>query len=246
MTTPTKKIMGIFYIEKNKAYYFAENLPSLLMLPFPPDIFSDLEVVSRKKLEGLITAFIESYNIAAIDVIIILSPSVAFEKDFKVTSDPQPDIQKFLELVPFEDVVNKQFIAGENTKVVAVNKELLDITTIAFTQRQFNVRGAYPFSFFKLLLPQLTGTIDFNLILTKVDEMQKYNFLKIVELPPVSILAPPQKKTRLYVLVGVMAFLLLVLFFMIYTTYFARKSFQKILPTPRIVPSASSSATVGR
>jgi len=244
-----KNKVGVLYIDADKCYFYEEGLSNKLQFSFPPDIVSNLEVLNKKKLVGFIQVFMKANGINPMSIIIILSRNDTFEEYFVGTLDKnQQNIQKFLELVPFEEVISKQFIFSDRIKVVAANKEFVDIVAKAFTDIMFDVKGVYPMALIQMLLPQLATNFDFHLILTKIAEFEKYNFFKIADAPVISTKVPPKRKTRLYALLSIFGVLLLILIIIIYMTFFTRKSPQNTLPVPNIIlptmsPVATSSAT---
>lgn len=248
----SRKLTSVFYVEAGKAWFYNAGISSPMLLEFPPDVFSNMEVVDRKKMEALIQSFLESYKIAPSSLVIILSPNVTFEKDLSSGATEAPEIQKFLDFVPFEEPVHKEFDFSGKKKIVAANKELLDVLEKSFRLRQFNVNGAYPLSFFQILIPSLKESLNFEAILTKLDDLKDYNFLKtsgiINKLPAEGA----QKNKRLYVLLAVFGVLVLALVIIAYSTFSQAPSSptpQKTLPAPSLQrmeasPPASPSAAI--
>src|SRR6266436_8372373 len=121
-------LTSIFYIEANTVSYYSSVGNILIRLDFPPDVISHLEVINTKKLGALLQEFIASHKIPASSCIMILSPSIIFEKDFNIaTNQDAAEIGSFLELVPFEEVFFRTYKLKTQLKVIAVNKTYVEI-----------------------------------------------------------------------------------------------------------------------
>jgi hypothetical protein len=216
----SKRPISIFFIDAKKAYYFNQNLNAPLALDFPPDVISDLEIINKKKLEALLQGFINGYNIYPSNIIIVLSTLVTFEKEFSVSSiEMDKNIEEFLELVPFEDHISKKVLLSGKTKVVAGNRDLCDFFKRSFQNLGFVVNGIYPLSLCVEIMPQLQSNLDLGLILTKTSEIRDFNLVPDVEAQSVSSNTPEKEKknnTRTFMLLGVFAFLLVILLFVLY------------------------------
>lgn len=109
--------------------------------PFERNAVSDMEVIDKDSLINSIWSLIQSNKIIPGNIIIILSDSVVFQKKltpFQKSAEHQDkafqeiytsremqeqEIQKFIENVPFEEVLAK--VIGD-TRIVATSKELLE------------------------------------------------------------------------------------------------------------------------
>lgn len=208
---------GVFYIESNRAFYFEENLASPLSLDLPADIVSDLEVINKKSLDTVIHAFITTYKIAPKNVMILLSTSVTFDKNFpQTTLEREKNIDEFLELVPFENYIAKQAKFPGTIRVVAANKELCETVKNSFVGLGFVVAGAYPLSLSLELFPQLQTNLDLGFIINKSQELRGFNMMPDSDAPGNSPKKEKKDSKHLFVLVGIFAILIVILLFVIY------------------------------
>lgn len=238
----SKKPTGVFYIDGNKSFYFELSLSSPIKLDIPTDIIANFELLNKKKLNILISSFIKNNNLIPNNIVILLSPHVTFDKDFPHGSiEVQKNIQEFLELVPFEDTLDKKIIVSGKTRVVATNKELCDAIKQDFTSSGFLVSGIYPLSQVSESVPQLKSNLDLSLFVNKVSDLKAYNLRPIVEAAYHHSSTPEKdkpNKTRLYLLAGVFVFLMLILGYAVYTNVIASSDKEEIitLPTPTLAP----------
>jgi hypothetical protein len=242
----SKRPSGVFYIDGNKAFYFEQSLASPIPLDIPVDIISNIELLNAKKLEALLQAFIRSYKLVGKNIVLLLSAQITFDKDFPNGSiEVEKNIQEFLELVPFEEALDKKIISSGRTRVVAANREICESIKSIFSLAGFMVSGVYPLSLCLEVIPQLQSNLDLNLFVSKIPELKDFNLLPVIE--PSSYNSVEKEKpnrNRMIMLVGVFALLLLILLFVIYTNIIAPpKTVSDQLPIPSAAPVAPSSST---
>ncbi|MBI2621283.1 MAG: hypothetical protein HYW63_01385 [Candidatus Levybacteria bacterium] len=208
---------GVFYLERNRAYFYEESLASPLSLELSADIISDLELVSKKSLETAIQAFVSANKLAPKNIVILLSTTVTFDTEFADnTLEIDKKIEEFLELVPFENNVSKQTKFPGKIKIVAANKELGEAIKETFVGLGFVVGGIYPLSFCLEVIPQLQTNLDLGLVINKIQEIRHFNLLSDVQSLVVSPKKEKKDNRRLYILAGVFAILMVILLFVIY------------------------------
>ena len=235
-----KKPAGIFYLETNRGFFYDQTLASPVAIEFPPDILMDLEVVSKKKLETAIQTFLNTYKIVPKSIVILLSPNVTFDKDFAVgTVQMDKNIQEFLDLVPFQEYISRQSKFPGKIKLVAANRDLTDAIKDSFADMNFVVTAIIPLSFCLEAIPQLQSNLDLALILDKAPELRAYSLTSEVV---VSEEAQKKKDTkdskRLYGMIGILAILFLILFFVIY------KFVLSPAKPPAVVPTTTTNAPI--
>lgn len=246
-----KRPTGVFYIESNRAFFYEESLASPLALDLNPDIVSDLEVTSKKRLESTIYAFVSAYKLVPKSLIILLSTSVTFDKDFPQTSlEVDKSSEEFLELIPFEDYISKESKFPGKIKIVAANRELCETVKNSFVALGFVVAGVYPLSFCLEAIPQLQTNLDLGLVVNKSPELRGFNLLPDIEVSANSPKKEKKDNKRLFILIGVFALLMVVLLFVVYRFIILSPKPPKTLPVtspppqPTIFEEASPSGQV--
>jgi len=242
--TISKRPTGVFYIDGNKAFYFEQALAAPIALDFPTDIISNFELINKKKLVSLIQTFIKNNKLYPKNIVMLLSIRVTYDREFPHGSiEMQKNIQEFLELVPYEDIVEKKIISSGKTRVIATNKEVCEAIKSTFIISGFIVSGLYPLALVLEFIPQLKTNLDLSLFVNKLPDLKSINMQHVVEASsPTSYgtVATTGKekpnKTRLYALGGIFGILLLVLGFVLYINVIAPPKVQtsNVLPVPSV------------
>src|SRR5579885_3186288 len=138
----------IFYIEPTRLLLFGDDMPDVKEVAFPQDIIADLEVINKEKLEALITATIQTYQVSPLPVTIICSTGLTFDKD--ITDIPidkrKEELKQFLDIVPFQDITSKVFSVGKKAYAVAANNALIESFQAILKKQQFPLTAVVPYS----------------------------------------------------------------------------------------------------
>jgi len=243
-----KRQSAVAFIDSNKIIFYAKNIKNNLQLDLPQDAVSDLDVVGRDKFDQLIDTFFQTDVLKNIefDLTMVLSQQVTFEKDFEATATEikHDEIQRFLDMVPFEDVLNNSFKINKKIKVVAVNKILYDAFHSAFERNKAYVSLVTPMAVLIETNPEFASNIDLAVIASKVESLKQYGLIDVnggsLERERKNSIGIKKKDVRLYLLIGAMILLFIILLFMIYTTFLSPKKVSQtkvVLPTTVISPT---------
>lgn len=239
------------YIDSNKILFYQGATGSMISLEFPPDVISFLDLVHKEKFEQLIEDFIKQNNIVGGNVILVYSSTAAFEKDFQEDDPTKEDteIQKFIDLVPFEDVLSKIYKLNKKTKVVAINNRVYESIRIVLEKSNFLVYAVVPASVLSETIPELSQTMDLGTILRKIDSLKQYSLITGSEVNNQALEKKPETKKqnkRLYAFGGVFGILLIVLIAMIANNLLSKppaKSSGQIGAPPPVLPKPTSLET---
>jgi len=248
--TISKKPTGVFYIDGNKAFYFEQAISSPISLEIPVDTISNFELLNKKKLVVLIQSFIKNNKLIPRNIVILLSVGATFDKEFPHGSiEIQKNIQEFLELVPYEELLQRKLISSGKTRVIATNKEICEAIKSTFIASGFLVSGIYPLSLSLEIIPQLKTNLDLSLFVNKISDLKGINLQPVVEASysanigvSSSSSIPLEKdkpnRTRLFALVGLFAFLIIVLSYVIYANILSPSDevSSDITPIPTLAP----------
>ncbi len=173
----SKKSVGVIYLERNSLYFYGANIANIIKFEFPPQAVRDLDVVNKDLLSKQIGLFIDTNKIHPSRVMIILSPNIVFEKVFPLMEENklEIEIQKYLDNIPFENVITKKYVVDKTTKIIVVNKLLYEIVKNAFEQKSFMVEAIAPFSSLKIN-PQAKNNFSAEtakLIINKFDSLKQ-------------------------------------------------------------------------
>lgn len=197
MTTKT----GIIFLQRDKFQIYSPYLPSMFEFRFIPDIVRDYDIVNRELLENLLKVFIVNNKIPVSSMVIVVSDSASFIKDFTAPSVPPPpnpaqtppaptpavptleDLQKqadqFIEHVPFELVSGKTYPLPNGVKAYATNKEMFDTIISVLEKQGFIIEAVIPgFAFGPEVSakPGMDGA-SINITLQKMNMLKAYNLL---------------------------------------------------------------------
>lgn len=245
-----KRQLAVAYLEINKILLYIKDTKNNLQLDFPPDVVSDLEIVGRNRFDQLLDTFFQTDSLRniSLDIVLVFSQETTFEKNFidDTTKIKYEETQKFLEMVPFEDVLNNIYKINKKTKIVAVNKILFDALRAAFERNNARITLVLPMVVLAEVDSDLARNIDLALICTKADSLKQYGLIEISEgslaREQKNLIGIKKKDIRLYMLLGVFALLLVVLLILIYTTFLSSDSKNKktvILPKTLITPKVA-------
>lgn len=238
-----KKQIAVVYIDVNKALFYIGYSGAILQLDFPSNVISDLDIVSKEKFEELLGTFIDSNNLKGLGIesILVFSKSSAFEKDFpEDTKGKEEEIQKFIDIIPFEDVLSKTYKFNKKTKVVAINKILYEAIKDAFEKKKISISLTLPFSILQELNVELENKVDLAFIAEKADSLKQYNLASDYEN---NAQDGQEKKSgskkqnlRLYIFIGIFVILLVVLIVLIISTSSSKPSTKRGAALPSISP----------
>lgn len=162
----------IIFLDRSGFIIYQETLSNVWQFPFSQELVENLDVINREQLVNSIESFIQTNKVIPSSVIIILSDSVLFQKDLAPKlPNPEPqanteenlslqsqstdkphidldykeeqekEIKNFLDTVPFEDILAKVI---NNTRIVAVNKDLLEALIFPFKKIGCGVDAIVP------------------------------------------------------------------------------------------------------
>ncbi|SRR5258706_3178361 len=247
-----QRLPSILYIDANKATFYNSVVKSILQFTISMDAYKDMDIVNKEKLMTEISTFITTNKIVSGNLMIILSPSAIFEKDFTEPPSEKMDkeIQSFLDYVPFQNIASKIIKLPTRVRVVAANKDFCGEVFAAFTKQNFTTAGVVALSVVQEVIPEISKSIDLKVILTKFESLRQYSVFDTQQ----AILEAkkeesqkPFKSKRTIALMGTLALLLLILGIMVYTTFFQstpKTATPSPVPVPPVVTEAPTPTTV--
>ena len=108
-----KKNFAIILVDTNRLLFYTKGLTNTLQINLNSDTVSDLEISNREKFEHVIDNFFLQTGIKGkeFDITIIFSQKTTFEKELTSTNSKAEfeETQRFLDMVPFEDVLSNSY-----------------------------------------------------------------------------------------------------------------------------------------
>lgn len=211
-----KKQNGVIWLDKTGLSVYLENKP-FLRLSFTPNVFNNLEIVDKVKLENLILTFIKQNNLSYLSFILIITSDILFEKDWLL---PQTEIQKkeeadFIDNIPFENIVTHFWIKENKKKLIAVNQDIIHFLKDVFEKSNGHMVGAFPYSLFGANV----RNESVKEIWKNLNALKRDNLIEISNNPlpvksvEVKLQNPEKKNSTLPLLIGIFVVLIAVLVF---------------------------------
>lgn len=237
----------VCYISKNKALIYQDVDGSMLQMEFPPDIMSDQELTGREKFEHLIESFVEINKLRKGNIVFIYAPDIAIEKDFsdELANNKNEEIQKFIDMIPFEETISKIYKLNKKTKVVAINQEIYESLENIFAKTGFLVLGIIPSTVLAETVTELSTNIDLAFIAKRIFSLKQYSMVNDGQLSNQNTKEKPvfkKQNIRMYVLIIVFAILFFILIILVVINLFPKNS-SKNLPVlnPPVSPTPVTS-----
>ncbi|MDH5533315.1 MAG: LytR C-terminal domain-containing protein [Candidatus Pacebacteria bacterium] len=236
--SPTETNRLIIFVHRNKIFFCRAHQDQSFELQLTTDIIKDLEVINTYKLDKALTKIIDESGLKSAQVTIILNKSTYFHKSLESTiKDPleqEAQIEKFSELIPFDDIFIKQFKFGKKLEVVAINRGFYEPILNSLKKLNLNVSMILPDLVIKGMVEGENCTTKEGLaILSAVPKFTNYNLLDIK--PKKTILriekdAPaPEDRKRLVILSVVFGLLIIVLIFALIFNYNRAQQDKKLI-----------------
>jgi hypothetical protein len=174
---------AILYFDFNKVYFFGSNISDrVLSFNIPQSSIRELDVISNEELINLIKSFTQYYKITPVNLSIIFSENVCFESKMPQTTEKNSSevIQYFLDLIPFENVVDRVFIWEKESIIVATNMQLCQILKKSFEMMKFTVESIIPAFVLGKDIDLKNGLdlVNSQKIIGKIDTLKQFDFLK--------------------------------------------------------------------
>lgn len=251
-----KKQNAILYIEKDQGHLFISGKEPLVMR-FPKDIVSNLEIVDTTKFQQMVVHFLSAHEIKPMQVLLVLSPDIVFEKvlDTMPLSLQHIEKEKFMDVVPFNKIAIKTFRIQNKAYIVAANKDFIETVVQVLQEEASLVIGVVALSSIQKKLPEIKDANDLPNILKKIDTFKSYNVITVAEQQDggISYKVPSFKNPQFIALISVFVLLLIVLGFEVYTQILHQEPHaasiqpiqvvKKVTPVP-IVTSPTPSTTI--
>ncbi len=216
------KTNAILFLDRDRFDFYMAASGNILSLPFSENIVNAMDVVNLEQFETQIRAFVDQNKIGPANIMMILSPNIVFEKDIETIGEHE--VEKFRDTVPFENIYTQSFPLAGGVRVIAVNRDLCDAIKNSFENLGFNIDTIVSYAALGSEMGNI-GALDLEIsqqIIKRFDSIKHYSFQmdkktdksQITSKNTTSILA--KKNIRLYVMIGVFLFFLLILGFLIF------------------------------
>lgn len=113
------------WVGRNRLSIAGGKIGEPMELVIPETVVSHMEVLDRDGLYALIKEWAQQVPVKGSEIVWVFGPDVYFERVMEESEREQWDsiAVGFLELLPFEEVESKVYLAGNQRRVVAVSGE---------------------------------------------------------------------------------------------------------------------------
>jgi hypothetical protein len=172
---------GIIFIQRSKIEIYSPALGNVIQFPFTPSAVRDLEVLNTEELKTSLRTLITTSKMPVSSLIIVLANNTLYEHDFvenpQVSSEPQ--IQKYIDNVPFEETSVKRFPIDKGVKVVVANRYLFETIKKVFDALGFSISTVLPAQVFGQVAALDSNSI--STILHKLESVKQHNMLETAQ-----------------------------------------------------------------
>ncbi len=225
----TKKQPAFIYLDKNGFYFFENGMTQVISLAFLATSVKDMDVINGGSLMTQVKGFIDQYKLSPAAATIIFSPNITFEKDIvDLAHDQQEEeIKKFLETVPFDSVLSKEYPINKGVKIIAVNEDIYMELKMAFEKNAWSVDNAVAYqmmgqdqTFIRNLTPDNAAQLVKRLYHLKqatllTVEKEKFQPIEMSSDNKKEMTKTKKVNVRLFAMIGIFGILFVVLGFMI-------------------------------
>lgn len=130
-----------FYLDRESLTYFTSKNSEVPAVPLTAEVVQNLHIVSEPALERVLRAWVEHTRVVPSTLVLLVSEGITFSLDLTDPSvtESTPEVQSFLELVPFNEVQSKIFRLESGVRVVAVNRNLIEPLVSVLEKMGFTV-----------------------------------------------------------------------------------------------------------
>ncbi len=247
---------AIILVDARKLYYYAAN-GQALAIDLPDTIIRDYEVISRESLAKIIDQLIQSQKLTPSPLIQIYSENTYFSKAF---SDPAPEVneqqaKEFIETVPFERVLARNYPARSGLTTVALNRTTFEAIRDPFEAAGFPTLAVVPISVLSLLGIKNFDSAAVKTLIRRADELKGFSLAQIRQ--PTRTLQEQEealaKKHTPLILAIFLGFIILVIGLTFFILTQQQQQVRKSTPSPRppvaatlapAIPTTTPGATV--
>ncbi len=220
---------GVLLLRRDGFDFYEDKSGRILSFPFSTAVVNSLEIINPQEFKNQVKAFVETNKFLPADLMLVLSADVLFEKDIQ-TQDPNiqnQEVQKFLDIVPFESISTKLLPMREGVRVIAVNKNLINTLSSLLKELGFPIEGIVPYEMVEGAegINSLNNEIS-KFIIKQFDSLKNASFEIENEREPapqaeshIGIDKSTGNKLRFYAMLGILGVLLLILTSLIFIRF---------------------------
>ena len=203
----------------NSLQIVGDGETAIQSIALPSSIVNNMEVINKDALYTLITDWLKQRTYASAEVVWILPSEICFEHLLRSTETNEMDSEtiKFLDTVPFEEILHRIYLTQSGRQIVAVNKSLVMSLIQAFSLHGYITQAVVPA---RLAQAESSLTVEIaHHCLKHLVELEKESIvasLSGTHSSDVSLASPVKSKSSLPLLLAVFGALFAILLYVIY------------------------------
>ena len=228
---------ALLWLTKTGFYLYINGSASLLNFQFLPESVKYFDVFDESKLTTQLELFIKQNNLSSLQIYFAVSPEVIVEKE--LTSTDKTQVDNFLDLVPYEQILFKSIKKAKTSLVIAFNADFYRIIAGVFEKYNSKIVTVLPYI--------LLGSPVFSLqsassLLKKADSLKSETMVSYnigenenADIATVENFSKVEEKSSLPILLPVFLILIVVLVIVIIIS--------RLQQTPTILPPTIETPT---
>ena len=233
----------VVFLERQKLIIAGTQLATPLILEFPSNIVSDIDINDLEAFNFLMVNFFDQSKIIPSEVLLVISPEVYYEKNIALPPDPverQKIIDIFLDTIPYKNLIYKDYPSGAESRIIALNKNFYEPIVKFIEKSSFNITAILP----AFVLDSFHLTIGDHLpkeikeIYQKYKQLEQYSLISSQDIDKISTTVvnhPKEDNSRAVILLIIFSILFVILLGFIYVR--PRLMKPPVAKTPVAVPT---------
>lgn len=228
----------LIFIHKNKIFFCRAHQDQSFELQFTTDIVKNLEVINTYKLDKAFNKVIGESGLKSAEVVIILNKNTYFrktlEENIKDPLEQKETVEKFSDLIPFDDIFIKQFKFKKKIEVIAINRDFYEPILDSLKKLNLKVVMILP----DLVVSDIIGeenctTKEGLALLSSTKKFANYNLMAVKQKKTILKIEknapPPEERKRLIILGIIFGLLIIILIFALFFNYNRAKQDKKMI-----------------
>ena len=135
----------VVFLDKNRIQFYESRDGTLVSLEVPETIMRDLEIANPTALGESVKTFLNQNHISASVSILVFSDTVVLTRELTGTREEKElEFQKFLDAVPFENILSRRYVFGEHDIAIAMPRAGFEPLIAILQEARFPVMAVVP------------------------------------------------------------------------------------------------------
>ena len=176
-----KKRYLVVYLQRDKLSLFLNAKNSKVISLKLDEIVKDLDVVNSDLLKSSLEPLSQDHRLTSSQALIILADDTYFIQKIPKTTKEKKKIMlnKFADLVPFENVFIKDFNFNKQNFAIAINRNLYEPFIKALSEIGVQINAMIPGLVIRKTISQGLNATNAKILAKSIEKLNNYNFLGV-------------------------------------------------------------------